>query len=468
MKLRFILVLSLCAIIPAMACAKKKKVVEEVAPVVEEVIPLTDEECAAYLSMTSVNVNNEQFEDAFTPWWELYTKRPDFNKAIYTKGSDILEWKMKQSASDPAEYQRWRTVLMESFDKRIQYFGGDKKYPAEYILGEKGLAYVDHFTEDSLKESAHGWLLTSVNALQANSKISVLTALFETSYAMFKADGDKYNDQFMADYSLVSNLLQQISTDPTRKNASQAAQQKEYVDNLFAVSGAADCGKLDELNAAKVNESSTNLEDLLKIMKLYRRVKCTESDVYFAAASAAHKLRPTAESAAGCASMCMKKEDWQGAIKYYNEAISLLEDDGAQDKADYLYNIAYIEMDKLKNYPRARTSARMSLEAMPNQGRCYILIGMCYAASKPFSDSEMAPAKAAILNKTVFWAAVDQFQKAKQVDSSCADAANQMISAYSKYFPTRDEMFDLPNELGGEAFIIGGWINERTICRPAK
>ena len=34
--------------------------------------------------------------------------------------------------------------------------------------------------------------------------------------------------------------------------------------------------------------------------------------------------------------------------------------------------------------------------------------------------------------------------------------------------PTKEEMFDLPNELGGSTFIVGGWINEKTVCRPAK
>ena len=33
---------------------------------------------------------------------------------------------------------------------------------------------------------------------------------------------------------------------------------------------------------------------------------------------------------------------------------------------------------------------------------------------------------------------------------------------------TKEEMFDLPNELGGSTFIVGGWINEKTVCRPAK
>ena len=126
--------------------------------------------------------------------------------------------------------------------------------------------------------------------------------------------------------------------------------------------------------------------------------------------------------------------------------------------------IAFINFDKMKNYTEARRYARMSLEANQMQGRCYILIGLCYASAKPYTDGS---AKAAILNKTVFWAAVDQFQKAKQVEPSCAEDANKLINNYSKYFPTKEDMFDLPNEFGEGTFIVGGWINERTVCRAA-
>ena len=63
---------------------------------------------------------------------------------------------------------------------------------------------------------------------------------------------------------------------------------------------------------------------------------------------------------------------------------------------------------------------------------------------------------------------MDQFAKAKQVDPSVSGDADKLISMYSKYFPTKEEMFDLPNELGGSTFIVGGWINEKTVCRPAK
>ena len=379
---------------------------------------------------------------------------------------------MYNQATDPAEKDRFRNLALELCDKRIKYFGDDPRYPKAYILGQKGVEYCKFFPEDETKEKAYPWLKESVDGMGEKSQVSVLTKLAEVSYAMYKANPDKYGEQFLADYSKVSELLQAIAKDPTNKHPEVASQQKDYVDNLFAISGAADCSKLDEIYADIVKANLGNLEELLKYIRLYKRVNCTESDVYFAASEAAHKLQPSEESAVGCARMCMKKEDWRGAIAYYNEALRIddetVEDDGPDDNADYLFNIAYIYFDKLKNYPESRSYCRRSLEVLPNQGRCYILIGSCYAASKPYSSNDYPAAKAAILNKTVFWAAVDQFARAKQVDSSVTADADKLISMYSRYFPTKEEMFDLPNELGGSTFIVGGWINEKTVCRPSR
>lgn len=475
MKFKSLILLALCAAIPALACAKKPKVEAEPqpaqqAPVVLEEEPVITEECIMNVSLFNESVKNKQYQDAYNPWWEVYTTCPNANKAIYTAGAKIVEY-MYEHATDETEKERLRNLAIELCDKRIRYFGDDPRYPKAYILGQKGIEYCKYFEADELKERAYPWLKESVNGMGDKSQVSVLTKLAEISYGLYKSNPDKYGEQFMADYAQVSGLLQAIGDNPVNKNASVAKQQKDYVDNLFAISGAADCSKLDALYAEVVKANTGNLEEMLKYVRLYKRVNCTESDVYFMASEAAHKLQPSEESAVGCARMCMKKEEWRDAITYYQEALQIdeeTEDDGYEDNADYLFNIAYIYFDKLKNYPEARSYCRRSLELLPNQGRCYILIGSCYAASKPYSTNDYPAAKAAILNKTVFWAAVDQFGKAKQVDPSVTGDADKLIGMYSKYFPTKEEMFDLPNELGGATFIVGGWINERTTCRPAR
>lgn len=475
MKIKSLLIIALAASIPALACAKKPKK-GEVEPQVEEqkVVdegedPVITEECIQNVSLFNQSVKNKQFADAYGPWWEVYNSCPNANKAIYSQGTKILEWKYQNAASDD-EKNEIRNLMLQLHDKRMRYFGTDPKYPTAYILGQKALDYCQYFPEDELKEKAYGWLKQSIEGMGENSQIMVLVKYVEVSYGLYKSNTEKYGEQFINDYQLASGYLANQANNPANKNASVAAGQKDYVDNLFAISGAADCSKLDELYAQVVADNASNMEMLNKIVKLYKRVKCTESDVYFAACEAEHKLEPSEESAAGCARMANKKGDYRQAIEYFEQAVQLADFDEDDDDSpeDYLYNIALIYYTNLKNYPQARTYARRSLERVANQGRCYILIGLCYASSQPYASPEYPAAKAAILNKSVFWAAVDKFQQAKRVDASCTADADKLINAYSKYFPTKEEMFDLPGDFGNASFTVGGWINESTICRPAK
>ena len=454
-----------------MACAKKpKKVAEEApvqaAPAVEEEEPTITEECVINVSLFHESVKNKMYADAYGPWWEVYTTCPNANKSIYTDGAKIVE-ALYQATADPAEKERLAKLAVELCDKRIRFFGNDPKYPTTYILGEKGMAYVDFYGDAKLAE-ARECLQQSIAGMGAKSKVMVLVKLVDVSYALYKQDPNNKAEQFIADYELASNALAEQAGDASNKNAEIAGKQKDYVDNIFAISGAADCSKLDEIYAAAVQANLTNLDMLQKIAKLYKRVRCTESDVYFAACESAHKLQPTQESAAGCASMAAKKGDYEQAVAYYDEAIKLaMIEDALEDVADYQYNAAFYCYNNLKKYQDARKYALASIATLNSigmnkgQGRCYIIIGMCYAATQLYPQD----AKGRILNKTVYWVAVDKFVKAKQVDPSVEAQANEFINSYSKYYPSKEERFDLPNEFSGSTYYVGGWIGESTNIR---
>ena len=470
MKFKTLLVVALAAAVPALACAKKpKKVAEETVvkeAVVEEETPTITEECVMNVSLFHEAVKNKMYADAYNPWWSVYTTCPNANKSIYSDGAKIVE-ALYQATSDPAEKDRLAKLAVEMQDKRIKYFGTDPKYPTAYILGEKGLAYMDFYGETKLAE-ARECLQQSVTGMGASSKIMVLVKLVDASYALYKQDPNGKAEQFIADYELASTYLGEQASNTNNKNAEIAGKQKDYVDNIFAVSGAADCSKLDEIYAAAVKENLQNLDMLTKIAKLYKRVRCTESDVYFAACEADHKLQPTDESAAGCASMAAKKGDYEQAVSYYDQAIKLaMVEDELEDVADYQYNAAFYCYNNLKKYPEARKYALASIATLQGlgitkgQGRSYIIIGMCYAATQLYPQD----AKGRILNKTVYWAAVDKFAKAKQIDPSVEAQASEFISSYSKYYPTKEERFDLPNEFNGSTYYVGGWIGETTTIR---
>ena len=449
------LIIALCVAIPMVGFSQKKakkgkKAQEEV--VVEPLVEvLDDEECLMLLSLSHESVKAEQYDDAYENWSKLYQSRPDFNKTIFTDGNKILEYKWN-NAQTPEEKNQWREMLMKLHDERIKFFD-DPKYPDAYVLGLKGMDYLTYYPEDELAMPAYECLKQSVEGMGENSQITVLRKLVEVSYNIYKSNVDQYGDQFLADYQKAAALLDAIVA-KGGKNTAAAQSQKAYVDRLYAASGAADCGQMDQMYAGVVAESANDIEKLDAIMKLYRRLGCTESDVYFAAAEHAHKLQPTSESAAGCAQMCLKKSDYPGAIEYYKQALSLVTND--EDKADYLYRMANVYV-AMKNYQQGASFAQQALDINAEDGRCYLLLGICYASAKVSDDP--------ILQRSVFWVACDMFRKAKSVDSSCATDANKLIATYSQYFPSKEDVFFHRDLNEGAPYRVGGWVNKTTTCR---
>jgi tetratricopeptide (TPR) repeat protein len=447
-----VFLIALCITIPMVGFAQKKKkkgaVPEVVAPVV---VTLSTEECLENLSLFHESVKNEQYADAYDAWLPVYQSCPSLNKAIYTDGAKILDYRYNQ-ATDENVRKALRDSIMQLHDDRIKYFD-EAKYPDEYVLGVKALDYLTYFTEDELALPAYEWLKTSVNALGEKSQTNVMRKLVEVSYNIYKSNPDQYGDQFLADYQQASGLLDQVIA-LGGKNVAQATSQKAYIDRLYAASGAADCGQMDQMYASVVAESANDLDKLGSIMKLYRRLGCTESDVYFAAAEHAHKLQPTSESAAGCAQMCIKKADYKGALEYYQQALSMVAND--EDKAEYLYRVANVYVS-MQNYKEGASYAYQSLDINAEDGRCYLLIGLCYASAKIYDDP--------ILARSVYWVACDMFQKAKQVDASCATDANKLIATYKQYFPLKEDVFFHKELNEGASFRVGGWINKSTVCR---
>lgn len=494
MKLKTIILLTLCAAMPAMACAQKKGKKAKNEPVVEQQVeetPIVTEDCIMYTSLFHESAKNKQYADAMENWEKVYSTCPSYSKNVYVDGEKIIEWKLSTLEAGSAEYNEWRNRLMKLHDDRIKYFGDDAKYPTSYILGQKALDYCEYFQGEDMTEAMQ-WLRTSIQGQGGNSSPLVVLKLAEVSLKAYKANPAANVNQYISDYQICSDAFQatanvariaynevehkvdalaegdankgkltaQLQKEEKKLNA--ALGNKNNLDSQFAQSGAADCSLLDQLFEPVVNANLGDLETLQKVMKLYRRVGCTDSDPYFAAAEASHKLNPTAESAAGCAAMSKKKGEYKDAVAYYDQATELTED--IEDKAKYQLLAAKIQLENLKNYPAVRNYAKRSLEYVSNQSACYILIGMAYASSQPYTK-ESVGAKAGILNKTVFWAAVDKFNKAKQVDPSCAADVQKLINTYSKYFPTKEERFDLPGEFSGSTFTVGGWIGETTAIR---
>lgn len=412
------------------------------------------EECMVNLSLFNESAKNKLYADALEPWNAVYKNCPSAHKAIYSRGREIVQWELTQQ-KDAASYNKVFEKLMTMYDNRMKYFGDDAKYPTPWIKGIKALDYIAFVKNDSLKKPAYTWLSESVDGMGDKSELDVLRQLVLISGNIFAAEPN-HAETYVNDYLKVNDILEAIANDSTNKSAEQARQIENGLDIVFAQSGAADCNTLDKLYKEKVAANQNDFDYLRKVVSFYKRVKCTDSDVYFSASVAAHKINPTAESANGCAEMSYKSGEYSKAIDFYAEATRLSKVNA--DKAEYQYKIGQIYYSKLGNYPRTKEYAKNAIEFNSQYGNAYLLIGLAYAGAKGiFGDP--------VLDKTVFWAAVDKFNKAKQVDPSLTDDADKLIRTYRQYFPSKDDIFFQPQLQKGKTFFVGGWIGETTICR---
>jgi len=179
-------------------------------------------------------------------------------------------------------------------------------------------------------------------------------------------------------------------------------------------------------------------------------------------ASRLMKTEPSAETVREIAQMRLEDGRPKAALQAYDRAV----EQGAELKAEDHFNrgTAYQKMGELA---QARRAYQKAIEMKDGFGRAYIAIGDLYARSvNQCSGNEMARN-----DKAVYWAAVDKYRQAKQVDSSIASVANSKIQTYRGVFPTKEDIFYREDWESGQSFTIDygcySWIGETTTVRSA-
>ncbi len=119
------------------------------------------------------------------------------------------------------------------------------------------------------------------------------------------------------------------------------------------------------------------------------------------------------------------------------------------------------DYQSLNRREKARAVAYKAAKLNPTAGKPYIIIGDLYAASaKDCGNDELT-------KKVVYWAAVDKYKKARNVEPDLKASMAKRISSYQKYFPPTELLF-FHNLNEGDSYEIECWIKETTTVRAAK
>jgi len=417
-----------------------------------------DEKCISNSSVSHEAVRAKNFKDAYLPWKIVLENCPTLRFYTFTDGFKILKGLMGKTDKTSPEYKKYFDELMALHDTRIKYTpdflaNGVRVSSVDEALGYKAIDYIALApTVDS--KVAYDWLSKSVHACKSESDPAILFYFLQMSLNKLKEDSD-FKEQFIQDYLDDSQYVDSAivaEADESKKKNLQGI--KDNLVALFINSGTADCASLQSIYAPKVEANKTNLSYMKKVLDIMKTMKCTENDAYFKASMYAYKIEPTSDAASGCGYMAFKKGDVTSAIKYFDEAIDL--EKNLKKKAEKSYTVAAV-LASVKKLSQARIYCRKAIGYDPHYGAPYILIANLYASSPNWSDE---PA----LNKCTFFVCIDNLQRAKSVDPSCASEANRLISAYAAHTPETKDLFMLGYK-AGDRITVGGWIGESTTIR---
>lgn len=388
-------------------------------------------------------------------WRTVFLNCPEMRQSTFTDGAKIVTNAFIKNAKNDKEREAYIDTLCMVYDLRAKYFPDSPKGPGtnvSNVLGRKG---IDLMAYPSRLETAYTSLKQAIE-LEGNLANNLfIDGYFKTVINMVKA-GKLEESEIIEEYSrlmdIVDNVMNNINEYGYEKIAADYEKTKNNLEG--AVQPYANCEDLIRIYQKKYDVDPDNVELLNKIATVLSARNCDKSDLYLAVAVKLHKLNPSAESAYFIGKRYLVDQEYGKATSYLLEATK--SDNTVQAEQSYKY-LAQI-MLKESNFEQGRIYANRAIALDKTDGEPYMIIGYLYASSGKVCNENPLHSKA------VLWAAVDKFQKAKEVDPEQAAKANEMIREYSKMFPTSEDAF-FYNVFEGDTYHVGCWINEDTKAR---
>ena len=415
--------------------------------------------CLRNISIYTEYVKTENYLEAYNNGWkEVFRDAPLAQSSTYTNGVKILRalYKDEQDAEKKAQYS---AELMEVYEQRLKYLDELNKLVKNptSVAEVKGLYAYDYIKYNPKPElqKAYAMLREAVDLGKGETAYYVIGELMRISAQRFKSNKDT-RDDLLQDYLDCANyIVEFIDAQTNEKILEAAVKTKDNIDAHFVNSGAADCESLQAIFGPKVEENKSDIEYLNKVVSVMAMLDCTASDAYFKASEYAHEIQPTSKTATGIAKMYISvKNDYETAITYYDQAISLEQD--PTELSNLYYTGALIQY-QLKQQNKARTYLNNAISNNANNGNAHILMAQLYAANyKWHSDDAMS--------RCAYFAVIDKLEHAKRVDSTVTDKANELIAQYKKSCPTTEDLF-MYGLKKGDTVEIKGWINVTTTIR---
>jgi len=402
--------------------------------------------CIQNLSLYRDYYKQKAYDDAYKFWRIPFKICPASSERMYVDGTNLLSSKIK-AAQTEEEKEAYIDTLMMVYDQRIENFGNEGD-----VLGRKGTDLLRYRNDDV--EQAFNALKKSIDLSANKSKPGAIASYMLAAVEMEKAD-KKTEAEVVEVFNQLSEILAfNISKTKGSKYEKYYLSAQENVEK--AASAYLNCELLEKMAKEGFPENKSNKGWMERMANILGKKGCTDSEVFFKIAKQMHKDNPSANSAEKMGIMSLKMKNYSQAEGYFQQAIEMAESD--DDKYHYYIELAQAQSSR-GAYSNARASALKATKLKPGEGLPYIMIGDMIASSASVCKHDEE-----CIAKAIYWLAVDYFIKAKSIDPSVSDKANQKIATYKKYFPEMKSCFFIDIQVG-DPVKIDCWINETTKAR---
>ncbi len=405
--------------------------------------------CLMNLSLYKEFYKHNNYRDAIGPWRKVFAECPASSQNLYVDGVKMYKSFISKE-KNPEVISGLIDTIMLIYDRRMEYFDDEAN-----VLGRKATDLLRYRKDDpNAIEEAYGYLKKSLSLDPEGARDAIIILLVNSSVTLNKT-GNLDQDKSIEDYFQASDIIDgHLSSDPGNGRWQRA---KKTVDDFMLESGILTCEALNKYYEPKFDANQNDEAFLNKIVDFYYASGCDRSDMYAKASEKLYEINPSAESAYKVARLFVVKEQYEKASKYYLEATE--GDVDSKTKATYYYELALVTRVQ-EQICKAIEYSKEAVNLNPDYGDAYMLLGDLYIQSRTSMDDEFE-------QKTAFWAAVDKYIKAKNVDPALTSEANKKINDYTGMYPGREACFFRELE-PGDSYLVKGCINEYTTVRPGE
>ncbi len=363
----------------------------------------------------------------------LLVNTPDLNSSIYINGAKIFE-SLAEKETDAAKKKELEAKTLSMYDLRIKYFGDEAS-----VLNRKAPAAYGFYKKDKSKYKELFELFKKTVEMNG-------AEVFDGNllYYMIVTHNYKRTTKELTDTD-VFNIYSDIMEIVDQKNdAGHPVNQKyiDTIDKLLTNTVDVDCNFIEEKLGPKFRETK-DIKLGKKIFALMLAQKCTDSPLAIEVTEVIHETEPDFGIAKFIATRYQRENEYDKAIMYYDEAITLTDDN--YKKADVYLSIARIHQVR-GSKSSSRESAREALRNDPSLADAYVLIGDLYMTS----GDDCKGGESRVKDRAIYIAAYNMYQKAGDRE--------RMTSAKAQ-FPGIEEIFNESYE-EGQTISTGCWIGE--------